>query len=61
VGDVAPRNHKVNEASSIADGPDSDGVFTLSRPDEGWPVGDYRVEFYIDETLAEAISLKIGK
>src|SRR5438552_5233206 len=61
VSEVAPPDYKVDEASTIADSPNSFGTFTLSRPDEGWAPGDYRVEFYVDETLAETIKLKIDR
>jgi hypothetical protein len=61
VSEVAPPDYKVDEASTIADSPNSFGTFTLSRPDEGWTPGDYRVEFYVDETLAETVKLKIDR
>jgi hypothetical protein len=61
VSEVAPPDYKVDEASTIADSPNSFGTFTLSRPDEGWVPGDYRVEFYVDETLAETVKLKIDR
>jgi hypothetical protein len=61
VSEVAPPDYKVDEASTIADSPNSFGTFTLSRPDEGWAPGDYRVEFYVDETLAETVKLKIDR
>ena len=41
--------------------PTAHGAFTLSRPDEGWPPGDYRAEFYVDEALVETAKLKIVK
>jgi hypothetical protein len=59
VGDIAPPNYTIDEASARADGSDSGGVFTLSRPDDGWAPGDYRVEFYIDNVLAGTVKLKI--
>ena len=61
VSEVAPPDYKVDEASTIADSPNSFGTFTLSRPDEGWAPGNYRVEFYVDEALAETIKLKIDR
>jgi hypothetical protein len=61
VNEVAPPDYKVDEASAIADSPNSFGTFTLSRPDEGWAPGNYRVEFYVDETLAETVKLKIDR
>lgn len=59
VGDIAPANYKIDEATTLATAPDSHGIFTLGRPEDGWAPGIYRVEFYIDETLAETVKLKI--
>jgi len=61
VSEIAPPDYKVDEASTIADSPNSFGTFTLSRPDDGWAPGDYRVDFYLDEALAETVKLKIDK
>jgi hypothetical protein len=61
LGDIAPPGYKIDEASTIAEGPNSFGTFTFSRPDDGWVAGDYRVEFYVDDALAQTVALKIGK
>jgi len=61
VEDVAPPDYTIDEATAIATEPDSHGVFTLARPDEGWTPGLYRVEFYVDGYLADAVKLKIIK
>src|SRR5438876_4459316 len=61
IGDDAPPEYKVDEASAIAESPTAHGVFTLSRPDDGWAVGDYRAEFYVDDVLVETVKLKIVK
>jgi len=61
VGDVAPPNYKVDEASVVAPKPPSSGVFTLSRPNAGWPIGSYRVEIYADDTLIETLKFTIAK
>jgi hypothetical protein len=60
VGDVAPANYTIDEASAVASIPEARGVFTLSRPDEGWAPGRYRVEFYVDDQLMETVKLKIS-
>lgn len=59
VGDVAPADYAVDEATAIAATHEARGVFTLSRPEDGWAPGIYRVEFYVDDALAEAVKLKI--
>ena len=61
IGDLAAPNYTIDEASTTATAPDSHGLFTLSRPEDGWAPGDYRVEFYVDDSLAETAKLKIGK
>jgi len=61
IGDDAPPDYKADEASAIAESPTAHGVFTLSRPDDGWALGDYRAEFYVDDVLVEAVKLKIVK
>jgi hypothetical protein len=61
VGEVAPPNYKVDEASVVATSSNSSGTFTLSRPDNGWPLGSYRVEVYVDDALTETAKLTIAK
>ncbi len=61
IGDVAPPGYKIDEATTIATGPGAHGTFTLSRPENGWAPGDYRVEFYVDAELVETVKLKITK
>jgi hypothetical protein len=59
VGDIAPPNYKVDDAVATAGAPDAHGMFTLSRPDDGWAPGNYHVEFYLDGTLIETVKLRI--
>ena len=59
-GAVAPPDYKVDEASNIAAAPDAFGTFTLSRPEDGWAAGKYRVEFYVGNVLAETVKLTIA-
>jgi len=61
VGDVAPANYTIDEATAVASIPEARGVFTLSRPDEGWAAGRYRVEFYVDDQLIDTVKLKISR
>ena len=60
VGDVAPPNYTVDEATATATIPEARGVFTLSRPADGWAPGAYRVEFYVDDELTDTVKLKIN-
>ena len=59
IGEDFPRDYKVDEASIVAESPTAHGAFTLARPEDGWAPGDYRVEFYVDDVLVEAVKMKI--
>ena len=61
VGDAAPANYQVNEASTKASETRGFGTFTLSRPVKGWPTGQYRAEIYVGDRLAETIKFTIQK
>jgi hypothetical protein len=61
VGDVAPPNYKLDEATVTANRPDQFGTFTISRPNKGWPAGKYRAEFYVNDDLAEQVEFTISK
>jgi hypothetical protein len=59
IGEDFPPDYKVDEASAVAESPTAHGAFTLTRPEDGWAPGDYRVEFYIDDVLVDTVKLKI--
>ena len=59
VGDAAPANTKIDEATITGDGDDFQGAFSLSKPDKGWPVGKYKVEIYNGEELAVTVRFTI--
>jgi hypothetical protein len=59
IGEDFPQDYKVDEASAVAASPIARGAFTLARPEDGWTPGDYRVEFYADGVLVDAIKMKI--
>ena len=61
MADDAPPDYTVDDATVTATAPDSHGIFTLARPDDGWMTGDYRIEFYVDGALADTVKLKITK
>ncbi len=33
--------------------------FSMTRPDNGWPAGEYEVNLYIDDELAETLSFTV--
>ena len=53
------RDAKITEGQVTADKPDDHGVFSLARPEGGWPVGHYRFEIYVDNKLAASVKFKI--
>jgi hypothetical protein len=59
IGEDVPQDYKIDEASAVAATSSAHGAFTLVRPEGGWAVGDYRVEFYVDDVLVDAVKLKI--
>src|SRR5581483_8751056 len=59
IGEDFPQDYKVDEASATVESENARGAFTLARPENGWAIGDYRVEFYVDDVLVEAVKLKI--
>lgn len=63
VGEVAPKNTKIDEATLKADQDDFYGAFSLTKPNKGWPVGKYRVEIYAGDELATTakFTIKEGK
>ncbi|MBO0696440.1 MAG: hypothetical protein J2P56_10135 [Verrucomicrobia bacterium] len=61
IGEDFPQDYKVDEASAVAESQKARGIFTLARPEDGWAIGDYRVEFYVDDVLVDAVKLKIVK
>ena len=61
IGEDVPPDYKADEASAIAESPTAHGAFVLSRPEDGWAIGDYRAEFYVDDLLVETAKLQIVK
>jgi hypothetical protein len=61
IGEDFPQDYKVDEASVVAESPIAHGAFTLERPEDGWAPGDYRVEFYVDDVLVDAVKMKIAQ
>ena len=61
VADVAPPDYIIDEATAVAHSPDAHGTFTLSRPDDGWALGDYRVDIFVDAELIDSAKVTITK
>jgi len=58
VGNVAPPNYKIDEASltvAVA----NQGNFSLSKPNKGFPVGKYRLEIYSGDKLLKTVRFRV--
>lgn len=60
-GGTAEPDYHVDEARTEVPATGGSGIFTLSRPPDGWAEGKYRVEFYLNEKLVTTIRLAIGE
>lgn len=56
-----PPDFKIDEASVDIGMIDNMGNFSLSKPNNGWPVGDYRVELYVDDKKIHEHKFKVVK
>jgi|GEM_PF-2996191 hypothetical protein len=60
VGDVAPKNTKIDEATVTATNAKETGNFSLTKKeDNNWAVGKYRVEILVNDKLVESLKYKI--
>ena len=57
----APQNYKI-DSTELKVGPAMNVVnFNYSKPTAGWPVGDYRIDLFIDDKLASQVKFKVAK
>src|SRR2546423_5943904 len=59
VGDAAPANTKVLEKTLAMDADTEAGEFTFIKPTNGWPIGKYRVEIYVNDELAAKVNFTV--
>jgi len=57
VGDAAQPNTKVFE--TLLDMQGDDGEFDFSKPTNGWPLGKYRVDIYLNEELVASTKFTV--
>ncbi len=58
---VAPPDYKIDSSELVAHAGANDVVFSFSKPDAGWPEGDYRVDLFIDGKPAAKATFKVAK
>ena len=59
VGDAAPANTKIDEATLTLEGDTDDGNFSCSKPTKGWPAGKYHLDIYANDKLATTVKFTI--
>jgi hypothetical protein len=60
VADVSA-DYQIDDSSTTAPTSNCSGTFTLSTPKDGWAPGNYRIEFFVDDELAQTVKFKISK
>jgi hypothetical protein len=60
---VAPPNYKIDAADVKLDKAVSsdESSFSMTKPNAGWPVGDYRVDLAINDKVAASVPFKVAK
>jgi len=56
----APPNYEIDSATIVIGPGLNTGNFSLSKPTKGWPEGNYRVDLYWNDKVAESVQFKIG-
>ena len=59
VGAAAPKETKIDEGTMAADTDNFTAAFSLSKPNNGWPVGKYRAEIHVGDKLASTSKFSI--
>lgn len=53
-------NFAIDSTEVVANEPESRLHFQLSRPNNGWPAGDYQVLLYVDDTFVTSVPFKVA-
>lgn len=59
VGEAAPPNTKITEKTLTLQSDTNKGEFDFSNPPDGWPLGKYHFELYVNGELATKVSFAI--
>jgi hypothetical protein len=58
VGKAAPPNYRIGTTSKDMPA-DGTGIFTLSKPNNGFPVGKYRLDIFLNRSLVKTIRFTV--
>jgi hypothetical protein len=58
-GGAAPPEFKIDDSTLTADKDDFFGAFSLTKPNNGWPVGKYRVDMFLNGKLATSAQFSV--
>ena len=58
---VAPPNYKIDATEMVVFKNMTRVDYSMTRPNKGWPEGDYRVDMYIDGKKATQVTFKVAK
>lgn len=56
---AAPPNYRIDATTLTAGAKMNKATFSLSRPNAGWPQGDYRLELFINDKLVNTVRFKV--
>lgn len=59
VGDIAPHDFVIDDTEATVRQPDYSARFTLSRPQDGWAEGKYRVDVYLNDQRVKSVAVTI--
>ncbi len=60
VAEAALNGTKIEEATLTATKDNPSDAFSVSKPTKGWQLGKYKVEFYVNDKLAETLKFTIS-
>jgi len=59
--DAAPANYKIDTSHVTAQAAMTEAAVDLTKPDAGWPTGDYRVDLSVDGKPATSVHFKVAQ
>ena len=59
--DAAPPNYRIDSWEGRSSGDSGSLTCSFSKPTSGWPVGDYRVDLFVDGKDAGRATFKVAK